>query len=192
MFGPVRNPITMPTRVKILIFPIADGTANMSGRDHGGVREPTPRRDQRVRNDDLSEDIQGNSELSQPVDETNNVFFVNRRGFHLSSSRRTSSSVYLPKEETFTIPLKYIAVTRTTHTNLDVLQENVLMTVGDRSLSDARTGFTHFTILNEKHPEGNMWSGERLKTIQATTGPDFSWPEIWCGTSKAAQKKAKH
>ena len=73
-FGLVRNLITMPTRVKILIFPIADGTANMSGRDHGGVREPTPRRDQRVRNDDLSEDLQGNSELSQPVDETNNVF----------------------------------------------------------------------------------------------------------------------
>ena len=31
--------------------------------------------------------------------------------------------LYVPKEETFLIPLKYIDVTRSTHTNLDVLQE---------------------------------------------------------------------
>ena len=31
--------------------------------------------------------------------------------------------LYVPKDETFPIPLKYINVTRTTHTNLDVLQE---------------------------------------------------------------------
>ena len=30
----------------------------------------------------------------------------------------------MPKEETFPIPLKYIDVTRTTNTNLDVLQES--------------------------------------------------------------------
>ena len=30
----------------------------------------------------------------------------------------------VPKEETFQIPLKYIDLTRTTHTNLDVLQES--------------------------------------------------------------------
>ena len=31
--------------------------------------------------------------------------------------------LYSPREESFPIPLKYIDVTRTTHTNLDVLQE---------------------------------------------------------------------
>ena len=30
---------------------------------------------------------------------------------------------YVPKEETFHIPLKYIDVTRSTHTDLDVMQE---------------------------------------------------------------------
>ena len=29
--------------------------------------------------------------------------------------------MYMPKEETFPIPTKYIDVTRTTHTSLDVL-----------------------------------------------------------------------
>ena len=31
--------------------------------------------------------------------------------------------------------------------------------------------------------------GRRLTQIQATTRPDFLWPEMW---SKAAQKKEKH
>ena len=33
-----------------------------------------------------------------------------------------------------------------------------------------------------------MWSGEQLSKIQATTRPDYLWPEIWSGMSKAAQK----
>ena len=36
-----------------------------------------------------------------------------------------------------------------------------------------------------------MWSGERLAQIQATTGPDYSWPELRSGMSKAAQRKEK-
>ena len=33
--------------------------------------------------------------------------------------------------------------------------------------------------------------GKRLEEIQATTRPDYLWPEIWIGTSKAAKKKEK-
>ena len=33
--------------------------------------------------------------------------------------------------------------------------------------------------------------GERLTKIQATTRPDYLWPETWSGMSKAAQKKKK-
>ena len=36
-----------------------------------------------------------------------------------------------------------------------------------------------------------MWSGERLLKIQATSRPDYLWPEIWIGMSKAAKKKQK-
>ena len=41
------------------------------------------------------------------------------------------------------------------------------------------------------HPKGCMWSGRRLTKIQATTRPDYLWPEIWTDMSKAAQKKEK-
>ena len=72
--------------------------------------------------------------------------------------------LYSPKEESFPIPLKYIDVTRTTHTNLDVKQEKRIDDYwnidGSRDLSDPWTGFTQCTLLEEKPPEGNMWSGE--------------------------------
>ena len=38
--------------------------------------------------------------------------------------------LYSPREESFPIPLKYIDVSRTLHTNLDVKQENLLMIIG--------------------------------------------------------------
>ena len=63
-----------------------------------GSENPFLRRDQPVRSEDLREDLQGNSEKSQPVDETKddaevrNDLLVNWRRFHLSSSRRIWSS----------------------------------------------------------------------------------------------------
>ena len=66
--------------------------------------------------------------------------------------------LYSPREESFPIPLKYIDVTRTTHTNLDVKQEKRIVDYwnidGSRDLSDPWTGFTQFTLLEEKPPDG--------------------------------------
>ena len=74
--------------------------------------------------------------------------------------------LHSPREESFPIPLKYIDVTRTTHTNLDVGQEKRIDDYwnidGSRDLSDPWTGFTQFTLLDEKPPDGFLWSGERL------------------------------
>ena len=71
--------------------------------------------------------------------------------------------LYSPREESFPIPLKYIDVSRTTHTNLDVKQEKRIDEYwnvdGSRDLSDPWTGFIQFTLLEEKLPEGCMWSG---------------------------------
>ena len=90
--------------------------------------------------------------------------------------------LYSPREESFPIPLKYIDVTRTTHTNLDVKQEKRIDDNwdidGSRDLSDPWTGFTQFTLLEEKAPDGYMWSGGRLKRKQLTSRPDHSWPEL--------------
>ena len=38
--------------------------------------------------------------------------------------------LYMPKEESFPVPLKFIDVARTTHTSLDVLLEKILKTPG--------------------------------------------------------------
>ena len=66
--------------------------------------------------------------------------------------------LYSPREESFPIPLKYIDVSRTTHTNLDVKQEKRIDDYwnidGSRDLSDPWTGFTQFTLLDEKAPDG--------------------------------------
>ena len=37
---------------------------------------------------------------------------------------------------------------------------------GSRDLSDPWTGFTQFTLLDEKAPDGHMWSGERYRWVK--------------------------
>ena len=61
----------------------------------------------------------------------------------------------------------------------------------DRHLSDSWTGFTKFTLLNEKPFKEYMWSGGRPTKIRATARPHHLWPEIWTCMSKADRKKQK-
>ena len=84
-----------------------------------GVRKFILTRDQLVWGEDVRGDLQGNSEKSQPIDETKDdaeAHHVITSNFEFNSTCR--------KEETFPIPLKYIDVSRTTQTNLDVMQES--------------------------------------------------------------------
>ena len=62
---------------------------------------------------------------------------------------------------------------------------------GERELSDARTGFTRFILLNERPPDGYTWSGRRLTRKQANSRPEDIWPDMWTRMSDAAKKKAK-
>ena len=89
--------------------------------------------------------IQKNSEKSQPADETEddaevfNDFWSIEGDFVCRHQVEPRVHVHVPKEESFPIQLKYMYVTRMTHTNLDVLQEsriddNWIVDV-DRSLS---------------------------------------------------------
>ena len=77
-------------------------------------------------------------------------------------------NLYSPREESFPIPLKYIDVSRTTYTNLDVKQERRIddhwNIDGSRDLSDPWTGFTQFTLSSEKPPDGFLWPGGTAKT----------------------------
>ena len=62
---------------------------------------------------------------------------------------------------------------------------------GSRDLSDPWTGFTQFTPLEEKPPEGYMWSGRRLTRKQLTSRPDHLWPELWKSMGKNAKLKER-
>ena len=105
--------------------------------------------------------------------------------------------LYSPRQESFPFPLKYIDVSRTTCTNLDVKQEKRIDDCwnidGSRDLSDSWTGVTQFTLLEEKPPEGYMWSRVRLPRKQQTSRPDHLWPELWKNNGKEcqAEKEAK-
>ena len=91
--------------------------------------------------------------------------------------------------------MKYIDVTRNTHTSLDVMLEKSIDDYwnvdGDRELSDTWTGFTRFAILSEKPPDGFSWSGRRLTRKQTTSRPDTLWPEMWTHMSDASKRKEK-
>ena len=63
---------------------------------------------------------------------------------------------------------------------------------GSRDLSGSWTGFTQFTLLSAKPPEGYMWSRERLTKRQATSRPDHLWPELWRGMARNAKLREKH
>ena len=91
-------------------------------------------------------------------------FLVHVGKLHIPPSRWTQSRTLLAeREESFPIPLKYIDVTRTTHTNLDLKLEKRIDDYwnidGSRDLSDPWTGFTQFTLSDEKPPDGYRWSG---------------------------------
>ena len=93
--------------------------------------------------------------------------------------------LYVPEEEPLPTPMRYIDVVRRTHTTLNVLPEthaeDYWNVNGDRNLSEPCAGFTQFTTLNEKPPDGHTWSGERLTTIHATSRPDHFKPEFFPG-----------
>ena len=183
------------------IFPIADGRIKL------------PRGDQELRTSTLIRprpnrgeghvDFLGESEGSLPPPEDSlrdageaiNDFWSMSGSFIYRHHVEPRVKLYSSREESFPIPLKYIDVTRTTHTNLDVKQERRIDDYwnidGSRDLSDPWTGFTQFTLLDEKAPDGYIWSGRRLTRKQLTSRPDHLWPELWKSMGKHAKLKEK-
>ena len=151
------------------IFPIADGRIKTLGRDQD-LRTSTLVRHRRIQGEsDI--DFLGESEVSLPppqdsfrdAGEAINDFRSMSGNFIHRHHVEPRVKLYSPKEESFPIPLKYIDVSRTTHTNLDVKQEKRINDYwnidGSRDLSDSWKGFTQFTLLEEKPPDGYMRSG---------------------------------
>ena len=71
--------------------------------------------------------------------------------------------LYVPRKESYPIPLSYTGVTRSTFADLEIAQEKQMYDYVDvdenRNLSDSWTSFTRFTLLNETHPKGFQQSG---------------------------------
>ena len=139
------------------ILPVADGTAKLSWRDYE-FRESTLRREQTVRSEDFSRELQGEPGDYQPTESTDDA--EARADFWSIQG----DFIYRHQNEHRVLPLKYIDVTRATYTDLDVVQET---RSGDywnvdsiRSLSDSGKGFTQFKLLKGKPPKGHMWPGE--------------------------------
>ena len=98
------------------------------------------------------------SRLSSGCRWSDKWLLVHFRTLHIPPSRWTRVNLYSPREESFPDQLKYIDVSRTTHTNLDVKQEKRIddnwNIDGPRDLSASWTGFTQFTFPEEKPPDG--------------------------------------
>ena len=115
------------------IFPVADGTAKISGRDQR-LRTSILIRDRPERGEER-EILRGESDgLSSPTPlqydfalddaEAENDFWSATGDFICRHHVEPRVKLYVPREESFPIPLKYIDVNRTAHTNLDVMQES--------------------------------------------------------------------
>ena len=182
-------------------FPIADGRIKTPGDDQD-LRTSTLIRPRPSRGEGHI-DFLGESEGSfpQPHDslpvagEAINDFWSMSGSFIYRHHVEPRVALYSPREESFPISLKYIDVTRTTHTNLDVKLEKRIDDYwnidGSRELSDPWIGFTQFTLLDEKPPDGHTWSGERLTRKQLTSRPDHLWQELWKSMGKNAKLKEK-
>ena len=122
--------VSTPQRSGNFIFPVADGTVKICGGEQrlrtstlngerpergeeqdnlrgesDGVSSPTPHQD-----DSARDDAEAKTDFSSITGD-----FIYRH--HVEPRVK----LYVPKEESFPVPLKYIDVTRTTHTSLDVL-----------------------------------------------------------------------
>ena len=151
------------------IFPFADGRIKPLGGDQD-LRTSTLTRQRSVQGESHV-DFLGESEGSLPppqdslpdAGEAMNDFWSMSGSFIYRHHVEPRVKLYSPREESFPIPLKYIDVSRTAHTNLDVKQEKRIDDCwnidGSRDLSDPWTGFTQFTLLEEKPPDGYMLSG---------------------------------
>ena len=155
--------VIFPKENGTFIFRVEDGRIKRPGGDQD-LRTSTSIRDRPIRGESQRDFLPPLHDSFPDAGEAIDDFW--------STSGKTSYTahhveprvkLYSPREESFPIPLKYIDVSRTTHTNLDVKQERRIDDYwnndGSRDLIDYWTGFTQFTLLEENPPDGYMWSG---------------------------------
>ena len=150
-------------------FPAEDGRIKLSGRDQE-LRTPTLIREHPIRRESHV-DFLGESEgsLPPPQDSLSDAgeaikdFWSMSGNFIYRHHVEPGVKLYSPREESFPTPRKYIDVSRTTHTTLDVKQERRIDDYwnidGSRDLSDPWTGFTQFTRVGRKLSLNCLFAG---------------------------------
>ena len=193
--------VIFPKEKGEFIFPIADGRIKTPGGDQD-LRTSTSTRQRPVRGESHL-DFLGESEGSLPpphdsfldASEAINDFWSMSGNFMYRHHVEPRVKLYSPREESFPIPLKYIDVSRTTHTNLDVKQKRRIDDCWNidvsRDLSDPWTGFTQFTLLEEKTSRRIYVVRDGLTRKQLRSRPDYLWPELWEKMGKNANLKEK-
>ena len=132
---------------------MADGAAKSSGRDYK-FQESTLRRQSTVRRENVSGESHDDREEFRS-EETKDDAGIHKDLWSIQGDFiyrhhvELGVELYVPKQDSFPIPLKYIDVMKSTHTDLDFAQEKRIDDYcnvdGNRSLSDSWTGFTRFT-----------------------------------------------
>ena len=130
------------------IFPVADGRIQPLGGDQD-LRTSTLIRERPVRGegqrDFLGESPPPPQDSLRDAGEAMNHFWSMSGNFIYRHHVEPRVKLHSPREESFPIPLKYIDDSRTTHTNLDVMQESRIDDYwnidGSRDVSDSWTGF---------------------------------------------------
>ena len=170
--------VLTPMKGDIFIFPVADGTVKIFGREQSQrtstlIRERPERGEEqevlRGESDGLSSPTPVQDDSTHDDAEAQNDFWSITGDFICRHHVEPRAKLYMPREESFPIPLKYTDGTRNTHTSLDVLLEKNLDDYwnvdGERELSDARTGFTIFILLNERPPQDPTMCGQICGSI---------------------------
>ena len=115
-----------------------------------------------VRSEDFSRELEGEPGESHPTESTDDAearadFWSIQGDFICLHHKEPRVHLYVPKEETFLIPMQYMDVTKSTHTVLDVMQEKKTDDYWNvdscKHLSDFWRGYTKFTLLKEKPPK---------------------------------------
>ena len=149
--------VLTPQRSGNFMFPVANGTVKIFGREQR-LRTSTLTRERQERGEE-QEVLRGESyglssltpfqdDSTRDDEEAKSDFWTITGDFIYRHHEEPRVKLYMPTEESFLVPLKYIDVTRTTHTSLGVLLEKHIEDYwnvdGEKELSDAWTGFTRF------------------------------------------------
>ena len=180
------------------MFPIADGTVKLYGWDQL-FGTSTSIQDNPERCEEFRDGLRGGSDQPKNTKddgEARHVFWSIEGTYIHHHYVEPGVKLHVPKEESFSMPLRYIDFIRRTHTTLDVLQESRMDDYGnhdgDRNLSESWTGLRSSQCKMENlYRRRCVVRGAADKKFKQLPDLVHLWPEMWSGMSKSSTTKGK-